>query len=38
MVTGSVIVVAAGIFTIWRESIVARRRAAENRAKNDTGK
>lgn len=38
MVLGSVIVVAAGIFTIWRESVVARRRAAENRAENDTGK
>lgn len=28
-VVGSVIVVGAGIFTIWRESVVARRRAAE---------
>jgi drug/metabolite transporter (DMT)-like permease len=30
-VVGSVIVVGAGIFTIWRESVVARRRAAETR-------
>ena len=27
MVIGSVIVVAAGIFTIWRESVVAKRTA-----------
>lgn len=38
MVVGSVIVVGAGIFTIWRESVVARRRAAENPSGNDTGK
>ncbi len=38
MVVGSVIVVGAGIFTIWRESVVTRRRAAENLPRNDTGK
>jgi drug/metabolite transporter (DMT)-like permease len=38
MVVGSAIVVGAGIFTIWRESVVARRRAAENLPRNDTGK
>ncbi|MDX3978073.1 DMT family transporter [Shinella sp.] len=38
MVVGSVIVVGAGIFTIWRESVVARRRAAENPPGNGTGK
>ncbi|MGQ3292770.1 MAG: hypothetical protein ACT6U0_11230, partial [Shinella sp.] len=38
MIVGSAIVVGAGIFTIWRESVVARRRAAENQAKNETGK
>jgi drug/metabolite transporter (DMT)-like permease len=37
-VIGSAIVVGAGIFTIWRESVVARRRAAEKPAANDTGK
>lgn len=35
---GSVIVVGAGIFTVWRESIVARRRAREIAARNQTGK
>lgn len=29
MILGSVIVVAAGIFTVWREQVVARRNAAE---------
>ncbi|WP_342345979.1 DMT family transporter [Rhizobium cremeum] len=29
MVLGSLIVVGAGIFTVWREQVVARRRAAE---------
>ena len=38
MVVGSAIVVAAGIFTIWRESVVARRRAAENLSGKNTGK
>ena len=38
MIVGSAIVVGAGIFTIWRESVVARRRAAENSAANNTGK
>jgi drug/metabolite transporter (DMT)-like permease len=38
MVLGSAIVVGAGIFTIWRESIVARRRALENPPGNNTGK
>lgn len=38
MVLGSAIVVGAGIFTIWRESVVARRRAAENRIGKNTGK
>lgn len=38
MVVGSAIVVGAGVFTIWRESVVARRRAAENSAASDTGK
>jgi drug/metabolite transporter (DMT)-like permease len=37
-VAGSVIVVGAGIFTIWRESVVARRRAAETASPNETGK
>jgi drug/metabolite transporter (DMT)-like permease len=37
-VAGSVIVVGAGIFTIWRESVVARRRAAETALPNETGK
>lgn len=36
-VVGSMIVVGAGIFTIWRESVVARRRARENAGQNDTG-
>lgn len=36
-VVGSVIVVGAGIFTIWRESVVARRRARESAGQNDTG-
>ncbi len=35
---GSVIVVGAGIFTVWRESVVARRRAREITARNRTGK
>ncbi|ANH02687.1 MULTISPECIES: DMT family transporter [Shinella] len=38
MVLGSAIVVGAGIFTVWRESVVARRRAAENRSGKNTGK
>ncbi|WP_439631393.1 DMT family transporter [Shinella sp.] len=38
MVVGSAIVVGAGIFTIWRESVVARRRAAEKSSGNETGK
>lgn len=38
MIAGSAIVVGAGIFTIWRESVVARRRAAKDGATNDTGK
>ena len=38
MVVGSAIVVGAGIFTVWRESVVARRRAAANLPSNDTGK
>ena len=38
MVLGSAIVVGAGIFTIWRESLVARRRALENPPGNNTGK
>jgi drug/metabolite transporter (DMT)-like permease len=38
MVAGSAIVVSAGIFTIWRESIVARRRAVENSPGKNTGK
>jgi len=33
MVLGSAIVVAAGIFTVWRESVVARRRVADNKGK-----
>ena len=37
-VVGSAIVVGAGIFTIWRESVVARRRAAEKSMARDTGK
>jgi len=37
-VVGSVIVVGAGIFTIWRESVVARRRAQQAAASADTGK
>ncbi|WP_411033736.1 DMT family transporter [Shinella sp. BYT-45] len=36
-VAGSAIVVGAGIFTIWRESVVTRRRARENSGRNDTG-
>ncbi|WLR92982.1 DMT family transporter [Shinella zoogloeoides] len=36
-IVGSAIVVGAGIFTIWRESVVARRRARENAGRNDTG-
>lgn len=36
-VIGSVIVIGAGIFTIWRESVVARRRAREQADQNDTG-
>ncbi|MGF6176042.1 drug/metabolite transporter (DMT)-like permease [Ensifer sp. 4252] len=27
MIAGSVLVVAAGIFTVWRERVVARRKA-----------
>nr|WP_298104103.1 DMT family transporter [uncultured Shinella sp.] len=38
MVLGSAIVMGAGIFTIWRESVVARRRAAENAGANEKGK
>ncbi|CAK7259018.1 MULTISPECIES: DMT family transporter [unclassified Shinella] len=38
MVLGSAIVVGAGIFTVWRESVVARRRAAENLPGKHTGK
>lgn len=38
MIAGSAIVVGAGIFTVWRESVVARRRALEASASNDTGK
>lgn len=38
MVIGSAIVVGAGIFTIWRESVVARRRAAEKSTAGETGK
>lgn len=38
MVAGSAIVVGAGIFTVWRESVVARRRAAENAGMNEKGK
>ena len=38
MVVGSAIVMGAGIFTIWRESVVARRRAAENAGANRKGK
>lgn len=37
MVLGSAIVVGAGMFTVWRESVVARRIAAENRAKCEKG-
>ncbi|GMB81101.1 DMT family transporter [Shinella zoogloeoides] len=37
-VVGSVIVVGAGIFTIWRESVVARRRAQQAATSADTGK
>ena len=37
MVIGSVIVVAAGIFTIWRESVVARRRAQNRVVRADKG-
>ena len=37
-VAGSVIVFGAGIFTVWRESVVARRRAAETALPNETGK
>ena len=37
-IVGSVIVVGTGIFTIWRESIVARRRAAQNVGANEKGK
>lgn len=36
-VIGSVVVIGAGIFTIWRESVVARRRAREQADQNDTG-
>jgi drug/metabolite transporter (DMT)-like permease len=36
-IVGSAIVVGAGIFTIWRESVVARQRARENADRNDTG-
>ncbi|XEN32705.1 drug/metabolite transporter (DMT)-like permease [Ensifer sp. WSM1721] len=28
MIIGSILVVAAGIFTVWREHVVARRRAS----------
>ena len=38
MIAGSAIVVGAGIFTIWRESVVARRRAAEAAGARHTGK
>ena len=38
MVVGSAIVMGAGIFTIWRESVVARRRAAENAGTVEKGK
>ena len=37
-VIGSAIVVGAGIFTIWRESVVARRRTAENPGGDAKGK
>lgn len=37
-VIGSAIVVGAGIFTIWRESVVARRRAQQAAAGAETGK
>ncbi len=37
-VIGSAIVVGAGIFTIWRESVVARRRAQQVAANAQTGK
>jgi hypothetical protein len=37
MVLGSAIVVSAGIFTVWRESVVARRIAAESRARHEKG-
>ena len=37
-VIGSAIVVGAGIFTIWRESVVARRRAQQVAADTQTGK
>lgn len=37
-VIGSAIVVGAGIFTIWRESVVARRRAQQVAANTQTGK
>jgi drug/metabolite transporter (DMT)-like permease len=30
MIVGSLIVVAAGIFTVWREHVVARRAAVRN--------
>ncbi len=36
-VVGSLIVVGAGIFTIWRESVVARRRARERAGEKVTG-
>lgn len=36
-VVGSAIVVGAGIFTIWRESVVARRAAAERRKQDEKG-
>ncbi len=36
VVLGSVIVVAAGIFTIWRESVIARRLAKKTMAENVT--
>jgi drug/metabolite transporter (DMT)-like permease len=38
MIAGSAIVVGAGIFTIWRESVVSRRRRAGNAGPGDKGK
>ncbi len=38
MIAGSAIVVSAGIFTIWRESVVSRRRAAQIPMSAETGK